>query len=124
MNVAHVKESYVKSKRHFWVLCTDESLNGEQLRELGHIRWRIENNGFKQLNAQTNCDHVYTHEEHSFEALMLLIFIGWNLLLLFNLEDIKGEYTEVKWTLFFLSELLLWSFYTKYQVLDGMKAED
>jgi len=36
---------------------------------------------------------VYTHEEHSFEALMLLIFIGWNLLLLFNLEDIKGEYT-------------------------------
>jgi len=27
---------------------------------LGHIRWRIENNGFKQLSAQTNCDHVYS----------------------------------------------------------------
>jgi hypothetical protein len=42
MNVAHLKESYVKSKRQedFWVLCTDESLTGEQLRELGHIRWR------------------------------------------------------------------------------------
>ena len=78
-----IKESYVKSNRQedFWVF-TDESLNGGQLRELGHIRWRIENNGFKQLNAQTNCDHVYTHDEHSFEALMLLIFIGWNLLLL------------------------------------------
>lgn len=61
--------------------------------------------GFKQLNAQTNCDHVYTHDEHSFEALMLLIFIGWNLFLLFNLEDIKGEHTKVKWTLDFLSEL-------------------
>jgi hypothetical protein len=62
--------------------------------------------------------YTYTHEEHSFEALMLLIFISWNLLLLFNLEDIKREYTEVKWTLFFLSELLLRSFYTEYQVLD------
>ena len=60
-----------------------------------------ENNGFKQLNAQTNCDHVYTHEEHAFEALMLLIFIVWNLLLLFNLEDIRGGYEGVKWTLDF-----------------------
>lgn len=119
MNVAHVKESYVKTKRQedFWLLCTDESLNGEQLRELGHIRWRIENNGFKQLTAQTNCDHLYTHDEHCFEALMLLIFIFWNLLLLFNLEDISGEYTGVKWTLYFLSELLLLSFWTNYQSL-------
>ena len=120
MNVVHVKESYVKTKRQedFWVLCTDESLSGEQLRELGHLRWRIENNGFKQLNAQTNCDHVYTHYEHAFEALMLSIFIGWNLLLLFNLEDIREGYEEVKWTLYFLSELFLLSFYMGYQVLD------
>lgn len=121
MNVAHIKENYVKTKRQedFWVLCTDESISGEQLRELGHLRWRIENNGFKQLNAQTNCDHVYTHNEHSFEALMFLIFIGWNLLLLFNLEDdIREGYEEVKWTLYFLSELLLLSFYMWYQVID------
>ena len=119
MNVAHIKESYVKSDRQedFWVLCTDESLNGEQLRELAHIRWRIENNGFKQLNAQTNCDHVYTHDGHCFEALMLLTFIFWNLLLLFNLEDIRSEYSGVKWTLDFLSELLLLSFWMKYQAL-------
>ena len=119
MNVAHIKESYVKSNRQedFWVLCTDESLNGEQLRELGHIRWRIENNGFKHLDEQTNCDHVYTHDEHTFEALMLLIFIGWNLLLLFNLLDIKDEYAEARWTLDFLSVLLLLSFYMKYQAL-------
>jgi len=59
--------SYIKKDRHedFWVLCTDESLSGLQLRELGHIRWRIENNGFKQLDEQTNCDHVYTHDAHT-----------------------------------------------------------
>lgn len=112
MSVSHIKESYVKSgdKKDYWVLCTDESLNGEQLRELSHARWTIENNGFKQLNAQTNCDHVYTHDGHSFLSLMLMIFIFWDLLLLFNLEDIRREYPGVKWTFDFLSMLLLFAF--------------
>ena len=116
MKVAHVKESYIKEDRHedFWVLCTDESLSGLQMRELGHIRWRIENNGFKQLDEQTNCDHVYTHDAHTFEALMLMLFIGWNLLLLFNLEDVRKGYERAKWTLDFLSELLLMWFYLEY----------
>jgi len=116
MKVAHVKESYIKEDRHedFWVLCTDESLSGHQMRELGHIRWRIENNGFKALDAQTNCDHVYTHDAHAFEALMLILFIGWNLLLLFNLEDVRKGYENAKWTLDFLSELLLMWFYVEY----------
>ena len=85
------------------------------MRELGHIRWYIENNGFKQLDEQTNCDHVYTHNEHAFEALMLMLFIGWNLFLLFNLEDIRGEYEHVKWTLDFTSELLKSSFDRQYE---------
>jgi hypothetical protein len=119
MKVAHVKEDYIKEDRHedFWVLCTDESLCGLQMRELGHIRWRIENNGFKALDEQTNCDHVYTHDAHTFLALMLMLFIGWNLLLLFNLEDIRRGYEHAKWTLDFLSELLLMWFYVGYHAL-------
>jgi len=119
MKVAHVKESYIKEDRteDFWVLSTDESLSGLQMRELGHIRWHIENNGFKGLDEQTNCDHVYTHDAHVFVALMLLIFIGWNLLLLFDLEDIREGYEYVKWTLDFLSELLKADFYAEYQAL-------
>jgi len=119
MKVTHVKEDYIKEDRHedFWVLCTDESLSGLQMRELGHIRWRIENNGFKALDEQTNCDHVYTHDAHTFLALMLMLFIGWNLLLLFNLEDIRKGYEHAKWTLDFLSELLLMWFYVEYHAL-------
>ena len=119
MKVAHVKEDYIKQDRHedFWVLCTDESFFGLQMRELGHIRWRIENNGFKALDEQTNCDHVYTHDAHTFLALMLMLFIGWNLLLLFDLEDVKKGYEHVKWTLDFLSQLLLMWFYMKYHAL-------
>ena len=82
----------------------------------------------KQLNAQTNCDHVYTHDGHSFSALMLLIFLCWNLLLLFNLEDIRGGYEGVKWTSGFLSELPLDSFKVKYQTQVnksiGLRPED
>jgi hypothetical protein len=62
----------------------------------GHIRWRIENNGFKALDEQTNCDHVYTHDFHTFLALMLVMFIGWNLLLLFDLEGIRNGYEYVR----------------------------
>lgn len=85
------------------------------MRELAHIRWRIENNGFKELKKQTNCDHVYIHDAHAFEALMLMVFIGWDLLVLFGLEEIKEEYKHVKRTLDFLSGLLLMWFYMEYQ---------
>jgi hypothetical protein len=119
IKVAHIVEDYIKEEKHedFWVLGTDESLSGLQMREGGHIRWRIENNGFKALDEQTNCDHVYTHDFHTFLALMLVIFIGWNLFLLFNLESIRNEYKYVKWTLDFLSELLKIDFHVRYQAL-------
>ncbi len=119
IKVAHVLEYYIKEDRHedFWVLCSDEKLSGLQMREGGHIRWTIENNGFRALNEQTNCDHVYTHDFHTFLALMLMIFIGWDLLLLFDLEGIRNEYEYMKWTLDFLSELLKIDFHVKYQAL-------
>ena len=112
-------EDYIKEEKHedFWVLSTDESLSGLQMRAGGHIRWTIENNGFKALDEQTNCDHVYTHEAHTFLALMLMIFMGWDLFLLFNLEGMRKAYEYVKWTLDFLSELLKIDFYVKYQAL-------
>jgi hypothetical protein len=124
IKVAHVVEDYIKGillkeDRHkdFWVLSTDESLSGLQMREGGHIRWRIENNGFKALDEQTNCDHMYTHNAHAFLALILLIFIGWDLFLLFDLEGIRNGYKYVKWTLDFLSELLKADFCIKYQAI-------
>ncbi len=48
---------------------------------------------------------------------MLIVFVGWDLLLLFNLEDIKKGYEHVKWTLDFLSGLLLMWFYMEYDAL-------
>jgi len=60
---------------------------------------------------------VYTHDFHTFLALMLIIFIGWDLLLLFNLEGIRNGHEYVRWTLDFLSELLKIDFCIQYQAL-------
>lgn len=127
MKVAYVKEEYLKGRKkgeeteEFWVLTTDETLSAMAMRELAHLRWRIENNGFKQLNGQTNCDHVYTHEPNAFEALTLMLFIGFNLLQLFNLSKGKGQdlmeefgLGKVRVTFDFVSLLLLISFFVYY----------
>ena len=112
--VAYVEEEYPKEKdpkkryRSYYVIAFTDSFTALQMRELGHLRWRIENNGFRQLNAQTNCDHVYTHDENVFLALMFIFFIGWNLwqLFLLTIEDqLKDEYGGAKLTFDFISSL-------------------
>jgi len=113
--VAFVDEEYPKEEdpekkfRSYYVIAFSDRFSALQMRELGHIKWRIENNGFRQLNAQTNCDHVYTHNENVFDALMLIFFIGWNLWQLFLLtidqDQIREEWGKVKLTFGFFSFL-------------------
>lgn len=118
MKVAMVEEYYPKRKRNkevkFFVITTFEELSAMEMRELGHLRWRIENNGFRALNDQTNCKHVYTHDENAFDALMMILFIAWNLLNAFveslDKEELRKVFGKVKFTLRFFSSLLLRSF--------------
>ena len=121
VKVAHVKENYPKRKKgaeeDFWVVSFDEKLSGMQMRELAHVRWKGENNGFRQLNQQSNCDHVYMHDRNGFEALLLILFIGWALLQLFNLirrPYLWPIYRGVKWTYDFVVFQLLISFFQVY----------
>jgi len=56
LTVVWVRETPLKGKRvgqteQFCVLSTDETLRAKQMRELAHIRWSVENQGFKTLNA-------------------------------------------------------------------------
>jgi len=57
MKVAYVKEEALKLVEgrdevdEFWVITTKASLVGEDIRELAHKRWEIENNVFKRLNS-------------------------------------------------------------------------
>jgi len=118
MKVAMVEEYYPKRKRNkevkFFVITTFEELSAMEMRELGHLRWRIENNGFRALNDQTNCKHVYTHDENAFDALMMILFTAWNLLNAYveslDKEELRKVFGKVKFTLRFFSSLLLRSF--------------
>lgn len=85
LKVAHVKETFLKPKKgheevtEFWVFTTDESLAAEDMREIAHIRWHIENCTFRQLNHLVRGKHRLTKDAHVREALLGLWFIGLNL---------------------------------------------
>jgi hypothetical protein len=81
LNVAWVRETPLKGNRAgqtetFWVLTTDETLKAEEMRELAHTRWQIENNGFKTLNAVMGSKRGYLKNHHARYALLLISNIG------------------------------------------------
>ena len=85
LNVAWVQETPVKGARagqteEFWVLTTDATLSAEELRELAHARWGIENLGFKAANAQVSSKLGYVRNARVKETLLLLWSWGLGLL--------------------------------------------
>ncbi len=85
LKVACVEEEKLKPKpgesktETFWVVTTNESLTGEEMRELAHLRWQIENNVFRRLNGLVRSKRCYTHNQHVREALLLIWFVGFSL---------------------------------------------
>ena len=92
------------------MLTSLEELTAEQMRELAHWRWDIENNGFKSLNTLVHTKHLYAHDLHAAEAMTLILFIAGNLLHLFlaqlTREEIETLFGKLKITRRFLQEQL------------------
>jgi hypothetical protein len=81
LKLAWVKMKHLKGKlkgqtETFWVITTDESLTAAELREIAHLRWRIETNGFKELNEQLGSKRAYIKDARAKQALMLMGFLG------------------------------------------------
>lgn len=90
LKLAWVKETHLKGPRKgqvetFWVITTDESLSAAELREMAHLRWRIENNAFKELSEQLGTKRAYIKNAHAKQAVMLMGFLGMTLLQAFEL---------------------------------------
>jgi hypothetical protein len=85
LKVAHVWERYLNTKKghpeevEFWVFTTDETLSAEDMREVAHLRWHIENRTFRQLNHLVRSKRRVSKDAHVKEALLGLWFIGLNL---------------------------------------------
>lgn len=108
MTVAWVREKYLKPIKgrpevvEFWVLTTFQGLAGEELRELAHGRWQIENGVFKRLNALVQSKRYPSHSLKVQEMLLRLWMLGLSLLgaYLFErgLKAIKETWKSMKVT--------------------------
>ena len=59
----------------------------EGLRELAHLRWDVENNGFKAANQTVVTKRIYSHNPHAQAAVLLILLTVCNLLLLFYSQE-------------------------------------
>lgn len=113
LNVALVRETHLKGRfknktEVFWVLTTDLGLLPSELRELAHLRWRIENNQFKELNELVASKRAYLKNTAAKLALLLIWFLGWTIFQAFRLLDaVQRSLRGAKVTKRFLQMLIL-----------------
>ena len=109
LKVARVRIEPLKGEdaaETFWVITTDTTLSGQDMRELAHRRWTIENHGFRALNDAMNSKHVWTRGKNSediFEVLMLMMILSFMLVVAYHAQVDK----DTLWEKFRLRRLTL-----------------
>jgi hypothetical protein len=101
LQFAIIKEEYSKKEKsdEFYVITNDLTLNPDELQYAAHLRWRIENNGFKSLNRQFNTKTRSISNETCFNNLLWIIIIAYNLYNLFLMTlDLKEIFKTEKIT--------------------------
>ena len=100
LKVARVRIQPLKGEEAaetFWIITTDTTLSGQDMRELAHRRWTIENHGFRALNDATNSKHVWTRGKNSediFEVLMLMMTLSFMLVVAYHAQVDKDALWE------------------------------
>lgn len=97
-----------EEKEIFYAITTWCELTGLEMKELSHLRWRVENNGFKKGNEQFALKHAFINNEHGWEALTLILFIGFNLFEILKTQLIDEAIIEAtrKTTYILISKLI------------------
>jgi hypothetical protein len=62
----------------------------------GHQRWDIENFGFNELVNGWEADHIYKHDAKAIEALLLLMFLAYNIFHAFIGLNLKHQLRDSK----------------------------
>lgn len=58
---------------------------------LGHGRWKIENNGFNELDTYWHADHLYYHDANAILVILLLLFVAYNVFHVWLSRAIKPQ---------------------------------
>lgn len=104
LRVARIEETLLKGedagrRSIFWTITTDLSLRAAELRDLAHLRWRIENNLFKELNERVGSKRGYIQSSTVKLCLLLIWFFGWTLFQAFrSLPRLKRRLAGLKIT--------------------------
>lgn len=112
LRVAMITETSIATgeTETFFVVTSRDDLTALELRELGHLRWSIENNGFKLFNSLSSSKHGYVKDEAASLRLVFLLAIGFNSLLLFlhrKWNEIEKHWRKAKMTLRHITRHLL-----------------
>ena len=123
LQVAVVEEIYIKEnnrKEIFYVITNDLNLTPEELRYCAHLRWRIENNGFKELNNLYQSKRKHSKNETCITNLLWIIFIAYNLFHMFlNSFDLEELILKRKTVLKDWIDLLFESLIEDYSFNSG-----
>jgi hypothetical protein len=82
VNIAHLVEDYPREKkedkRHIecWIVTTDFTLTPNEIREIAHLRWHIENNVFKMLSHLVGTKTLYFKDSTPFFNLIRLLCLA------------------------------------------------
>ena len=104
LKVARVRTEPLKGSEKaetFWIVTTDAALTANDMRELAHRRWSIENHGFRALSEAMNAKHVWTRGEKSgqtFEVLMLIMLLSFLLVVAYHAQ-LEPERIWKQWRL-------------------------
>jgi hypothetical protein len=108
--VIWIRETYLKKSLHveFWLIFTQRygpGLTSEEGREFGHLRWDVENHGFKEFNQTMHSKHRYSQQPQvmaPIELLLSLIFMLLQVFLYDLQERLSNVYPGMKQTRRFL----------------------
>lgn len=79
---------------------------------IGHGRWTIENQGFNELVNEWHADHIYKNHPQAIAALLLLVFLAYNLFHALISRNIKSAIRNT-YTARFLARKLSACFYAE-----------
>jgi len=82
---------------------------------IGHGRWIIENQGFNELVNEWHADHIYKNHPQAIAALLLLVFLAYNLFHALISRNIKSAIRNT-YTARFLARKLSASFYAEVRL--------
>jgi len=85
LKVAVITEENIKTGviETFYVITNDLELSPHEMRYAAHLRWRIENNGFKLMNKLFETKKYRSKNRDCIENLYLINIIVYNILMLF-----------------------------------------